>query len=132
MHLIAAPFSEIVGIDSASDVAQLSFSWEEGLTVVVACRARAERVPALEVVFSAASAFRVLDECDLARYWSSPGFARGAYVLEVSAGGWLSEEKQLQGYERPRREWLVATGNTCVNVFCSMEPTVRNVELHGA
>ena len=125
------PFSPVAGIDGASDVSRLSYS-KNGLSVTVACRGRAERVAGVEVVFSEASAFRLLDEADLARYWGSPGFSRGAYVVEVSRGGWSDEEDQLQGYSQPRREWIVVTGNACVNVFCPFEPEVRSVELAGA
>jgi len=79
------------------------------------------------VVFPDASAFRYLDEMDLARYWGSDGFVHGFHVLKVSAGGWSDEEDQLQGFTTSRREWLVVTGNGCVSVFAHAEPQVHAV-----
>jgi hypothetical protein len=129
--LSTKPFSQVVGIASASDVAHLQYS-EAGLLVTVACQPRGERVAGLKVCFKECSAFRLLDEADLARYWNSPQFSRGAYVVEVLQGGWSAEEDLLQGHARSRREWIVITGNACVSVFCMSEPEVQSVELPGA
>lgn len=111
-----------------SDVESLNFS-SKGLTVRVACEISKEgQVGGLDISFPGASAFRYLDELDLARYWSSEGFVRGYPVLEVVSGGWCDEEAVLQHYENRRREWLVVTGNGCVSVFSPTGPTVEAVE----
>jgi len=88
-------------------------------------------VKGVDVSFVDASAFRYLDELDLARYWNSESFVRGYPILEVLAGGWCDEEATLQQYKNSRREWLIVTGNGCISVFASTNPTVREVEWKG-
>jgi hypothetical protein len=87
-------------------------------------------VNGLDISLPDASAFRYLDELDLARYWSSEGFVPGYPVLEVVSGGWCDEEAVLQHYENRRRECLVVTGNGCVSVsvLAPTGPAVEAVE----
>ena len=125
MQLKAKPFGEQQPVHWGSDVASLNFN-DAGLFIRVACDLVGDTVQGLDVVFRHASAFRLLDELDLARYWTSAHFPRGFHVLEVEEGGWLDEESQLQGYVNPRREWLIVTGNKCVSVFCSKAPIVED------
>ena len=127
MHLRAVAFSPSVGVHWGSDVERLSFDGA-GLVITVACDvSKHGEVAGLEVGFSNASAFRYLDEVDLARYWAAEGFPFGSHVLEVQEGGWSDEENQRQGFDSKRREWLVVTGNCCVSVFSNAEPQVRSV-----
>ncbi|MCW7538047.1 hypothetical protein OOT46_09325 [Aquabacterium sp. A7-Y] len=127
LRLKAIPFRAARGVHPISDVTTLRFS-EGRLELTLACELRGSgKVVGLEVVFSEASGFRYLDELDLCRYWSSDAFPGDSYVLEVQQGGWADEESGLQGFEHPRREWLVVTGNGCVSVFSKDEPEVRNV-----
>lgn len=84
-------------------------------------------VQGLKIHFTQPSGFRVLDEADLARYWISAGFSRGSHVLEVTRDGWSAEENGLQSFDTDRREWLVVSGNACVNVFCMSEPEVAEI-----
>lgn len=125
MQLRAKSFGQWQPVHWGSDLASLNFN-EAGLFIRVACNMSGDNVQGFEVVFRHASAFRVLDELDLARYWTSAHFPRGFHVLEVEEGGWLDEESQLQGYVNPRREWLIVTGSACVSVFCSMDPQIEN------
>lgn len=88
----------------------------------------AGQVCGLDVSFPDASAFRYLDEVDLARYWSSEDFVRGYPVLEVVGGGWCDEEAALQQYENRRREWLVVTDNGCVSVLAPTGPAIEEAQ----
>ncbi|MDO5654436.1 MAG: hypothetical protein Q4G39_10100 [Brachymonas sp.] len=121
LQLRTLPYGKPAEIHAASDVEHLNFS-AQVLDIRIAC-ARKEKgsIQGLDISFSEASAFRCLDESDLARYWRSEGFVRSYPVLE---GGWCDEEAALQGYKNHRREWLVITGNTCVNIFAATNPTI--------
>ena len=87
----------------------------------------ATRIRGIEISFSEVSAFRYLDEFDLARYWTSKTFVRGNHVLEITEGGWSDEENALQGFNSTRREWLVVTGNACMSVFSTVEPKIHEL-----
>jgi len=131
MRLRTVPFGEPAEVHWGSDIASLDFS-SQGLSVRIAREVSIDRVvKGVDVSFVDASAFRYLDELDLARYWNSEGFVRGYPILEVLAGGWCDEEGTLQQYKNSRREWLIVTGNGCVSVFASTNPTVREVEWKG-
>jgi hypothetical protein len=85
-------------------------------------------VRGLRIVFPPPVAgFRFLDETDLYRYVHSEGFPFGAHLIEVTDGGWLSEESRLQGLELDGREWMVVTGNGCLSVFSSEEPQCSEI-----
>lgn len=128
MRLKALPYGKPAEVHWGSDVESLSFT-SQGLTVRVAREVdRAGRVRGLDVIFPDASAFRYLDELDLARYWSSEGFVRGYPVLEVLEGGWCDEEATLQQYVNRRREWLIVTGGGCVSVLAPTNPAVKAAE----
>jgi hypothetical protein len=128
MRLKTLPYSAPAEVHWGSDVESLSFS-SRGLNVRIAREINGDgQVRGLDVTFSDASAFRYLDELDLARYWSSEDFVRGYPVLEVHEGGWCDEEAALQQYQNRRREWLLVTGNGCVSVFAPSDPTVRESE----
>jgi hypothetical protein len=125
MRLKTLPYGEPAEVHWGSDIESLSFS-SQGLTVrVVRAVDSNGRVCGLDVSFPDASAFRYLDELDLARYWSSDGFVRGYPILEVLEGGWCDEEATLQQYENRRREWLIVTGNGCVSVLANTNPAAR-------
>jgi hypothetical protein len=126
MPLRAVPFGAESEVHWGSDISTLSFS-EARLEIYVSREVGVNgEVSGLKIAFFQATAFRYLDELDLARYWSSEHFPRGFHVLEVLEGGWLEEETQLQGFANHRREWLVVTGNACVSVFSSTDPQVQN------
>lgn len=128
LSLQTVPYGPSGEVHWGSDVEDLHFDGN-GLVVRVACEVDdSEGVRGLEIAFKDASAFRYLDELDLAQYWMSEGFVRGHHVLEVTAGGWSQEINQSQGYDSSRREWLVVTGNGCISVFALPEPAIR--ELH--
>ncbi|MBB5609536.1 MULTISPECIES: hypothetical protein [unclassified Janthinobacterium] len=114
-------------IPENSDIESLNYT-HGGLVIVLACsQSEARHVTGIQLSFCSVSGFRLLDEAELARYWISNDFPRGSHLLEVIDGGWAAEESVLQGYERPRREWLVITGNACVSVLCAVEPEVAEV-----
>lgn len=128
MRLKTIPYGEPAEVHWGSDVESLNFS-QQGLSVRIAREVSNDGVVCgLDISFTDASAFRYLDEVDLARYWSSEGFVRGYPILEVVAGGWCDEEAVLQQYENRRREWLVVTGNGCVSVLATTNPTACTVE----
>jgi len=130
MRLKTFPFAEPAEVHWGADIERLDFS-SQRLSVRIAREVTSDgNVHGMDISFVDASAFRYLDELDLARYWSSEGFVRGYPVLEVVEGGWCDEEATLQQYQNPRREWLIVTGNGCVSVFASTNPTVRAVEWH--
>lgn len=127
MSLKAVAFLPTDGVEPNSDIESLQFQ-DGALVVVLACSLNEHRhIEGVSIRFPSATGFRLLDELDLARYWSSKDFARGSYLLEVTDGGWASEETELQGYARPRREWLALTGNACVSVFCDSAPEISHV-----
>lgn len=125
MPFRAKPFGQGQPVHWASDVDSLTFN-EAGLFIRIGSHVVDDNVQGFDVIFHDASAFRLLDEVDLAQYWVSAHFPRNFHVIEVEEGGWLDEESLLRGYVNPRREWLVVTGNTCVSVFCSTDPSVES------
>jgi len=130
MRIETQPFGPPLDVHPSSDIETLKFS-SEGLVARVALEVKAEgQIRGLDVSFKDATAFRYLDEVELATYWRSEGFVRGHPVLEVLQGGWSDELAGLQGYESRRREWLVVTGNGCVSVFAMVPPTLEEAEWH--
>lgn len=127
MHIKTIPQGPPTKVHWESDVENLKFS-PQGLKVRIALETDTDRrVHGLDVTFLDASAFRYLDELDLARYWVSEGLVRGYPVLEVQGGGWCDEEAVLQQFENRRREWLIVTGNGCVSVLAPSSPTITEV-----
>jgi hypothetical protein len=127
MPLKAKAYLPVDGVEPYSDIESVQYQ-DGALVIVLACTLSGSRnVEGVSLRFSGATGFRLLDELDLARYWLSKDFTRGSYLLEVTDGGWAAEETELQGYDRPRREWLALTGNACVSVFCASEPEVSRV-----
>lgn len=114
-----APNSDIESINYANDklVIRLARSVDDQ-----------ENVHGLTVTFREVTGFRLLDEADLVRYWTSNNCPGNSHLLEVTNGGWAAEENFHQGYELTRREWLVITGNRCINVFCFLEPEWSNTK----
>lgn len=118
------PYLPPSDITPNSDVESIAYDGAT-LVVTIACSSDDKRnIKGMKITFPLVWAFRVLDECDLARYWISDEDVGGSHLTEVIEGGWNSEEAELRGLEENRREWLVATGNLCVSVFCENEPIV--------
>ena len=127
MTIETQSFTPPSGVNAGSDVEALHYS-DGTLNIVLACSQDDEQtVRGITIKFFQPAGFRLLDELDLARYWNSADFSRGSHVLEVESGGWSAEEDHFQLFETMRREWLVATGNACVSVFCSSEPEVTDI-----
>jgi hypothetical protein len=125
----AIPFGTETGVDFPSDVSKIVFD-PPNLSVLIATSVMPSGdVSGLQICFENVTGFRYLDELDLARYWASTGFPRGFHIIEVVGGGWSSEETVTQGWDRSCREWLVITGNGCVNVFSPKDPTSEVVTL---
>jgi hypothetical protein len=127
MTLKAFAYLPANGVEPYSDIE--SCRYEDGaLVVVLACSLDEHRnVKGISLKFSNVTGFRLLDELDLARYWLSNDFARGSYLLEVTGGGWATEETELQGCNSPRREWLAVTGNACLSVFSTADPKISHL-----
>ncbi len=127
MQLKSSAFSAAEEVHWGSDIESIHFD-ANGLVVVVAREPMPNgQVRGLQVKFEQATAFRYLDEVEIATYWMSTGFVSGHHVLEVSEGGWSDEEAARKGYETQQREWLVVTGNGCISVFSAVEPVVATV-----
>lgn len=85
----------------------------------------------LEIVFKGARGFRYLDEGDLLPYWSSDAFDNSNHLVhEIKQGGWAEQEEKngllntTAAFGLPR-EWLIVSGNGCLNVISAGEPLVR-------
>ena len=129
MRLRTLPFGTSAIVQPNSDIDSLTFDGQ-ALVVVLGVGLKSPTVArGLQVRFSSVVGFRYLYEADLARYWVSQDFVRGHHILEVVEGGWSTEESMLQGYPTVRREWLIVTGNGCVNLFSSSEPEVSEAEI---
>jgi len=103
------------------------------LEVVVAQVATsAGRFKGMKFTFDLVTGFRFLDEGDLLRYWRSEGYRGGHHLFSVEAGGWAEEEFKLEGVTEKRREWLVVTGNGCMNVFAHDAPEILHGEFDDA
>lgn len=127
MAIETRPLSSTDGVHWGSDVESLRY-FDGSLEITLTCSQDEEGIiRGLEVNFSQPTGFRLLDELALARYWVSGGFSRGSYVLEVKNGGWSTEENVLQSFDTDRREWLVISGSTCVSVFCSLAPEIKDI-----
>lgn len=126
-QLKSLAFSAREEVHLGSDIESVHFD-VNGLTVVVAREHTSDgRIQGLQVRFERTAGFRFLDELEIARYWTSKGFISGHHVLEILEGGWSEEESAFQGYVTQRREWLVVTGNGCINVFSRHEPVIEPV-----
>lgn len=81
------------------------------------------------VTFTEVIGFRVLDEGDLIEFWPVCS-SRQAALFEIHDGGWLTQEKQrngfLSGTTRPMlREYIVTGEDECVSVFSLQQPRVE-------
>ena len=133
MQLETQPFDAPTTVDHGSDIAEVHFVGGRLEVLVASSFAGKGRFTGLRITFAEACDFRMLDEADLARYWGSPGFQRGHYILSVVGGGWRAEESALQGFPRNEsNEWLIVTGNRCVSVLSSEAPQVVEGEFDDA
>lgn len=91
----------------------------------------------VEIVFPAFRGFRYLDEGDLLRYWRSGKFDTSNHVVfEMKSGGWAKQEERngmldVTAAVGNYREWLIVSGNACVNVIAQDEPLVRFIGSSG-
>ena len=123
MQIHTEVFGETDQVSTESDIASLV--WDGGkLAIKLAQMRRDSIVLGLDIMFLDVRAFRVLDESELSRYWISPNYVGQSHVLKVLAGGWCSEESDLQGITQTPQEWLVVTGNACVSVIAVQQPAV--------
>lgn len=112
-------------VSPISDIKSIKWDGSQ-LAIRLAISRSGELINGLDVDFQNIRSFRVLDESDLARYWSSTYFVRESHVLKVIAGGWRDGEAALQGFPLYVDECLVVTGNTCVSVFSISVPLIKN------
>lgn len=128
MPIETTPLTPAQEVHWGSDISSVKFDGRCLVVLIAREPLEGNRFVGLKVTFGCATGFRFMDELDLARYWSSAGFVRGHHVLSVNAGGWAEEQTLVQGWERPYSEWLVVTGNGCLNVFANEPPeTVEGV-----
>lgn len=124
MPIRTVPIAPALAVPSESDIASVRFNGQSLSIAVAREPLEGDRFRGLRVTFQSVQGFRFLDESDLAQYWVAPGFVHGHHVLLVTSGGWGAEEDLRQGLEVRRREWLVVTGNLCLNVFASEDPQI--------
>ncbi|QDQ25498.1 hypothetical protein FNU76_03520 [Chitinimonas arctica] len=131
MHIDAQPYSKAQAIHFGSDIH--SVEWQDGQLQVLVAREilASKQISGLLIQFECATGFRLLDELDLARYWSATNFPLGHHVLKINGGGWSAEENNLQGFDTGRTEWLIVTGNGCMSIFSQGDPKIENVEVDG-
>jgi hypothetical protein len=124
MTLELDPFDAEEEIPSASDISWVNYDGRK-LEIVVARHAIAiGRFKGVKFTFAWVAGFRYLDEVDLLRYWRSDGYRGCHHLFSVKAGGWAEEEFKLEGVIEKRHEWLVVTGNGCMNVFSHDAPEI--------
>lgn len=122
MPLELRPFDAEVGMPSASDISWVSYDGRKLEVMVAQVASSAGKFKGIKFTFDWVTGFRLLDEGDLLRYWRSDGYRGGHHLFSVEAGGWAEEEFKLEGVKDKRREWLVVTGNGCMNVFAHDAP----------
>jgi hypothetical protein len=115
---------------SASDISWVNYDGRKLEVVVAQVATSAGRFKGVKFTFDWVTGFRFLDEGDLTRYWRSEGYLGGHHLFSVEAGGWAEEEFNLKGVTEKRREWLVVTGNGCMNVFAHDAPEALNGEFN--
>lgn len=78
------------------------------------------------VYFEVVAGFRMLDERDFTDVWSHADYDPKASVYRVLSGGWLSLEKTrpsfLSDFMGDVTEYLITSGNECVNVLAETDP----------
>ena len=129
MQFKTQPTSPITKVEPESDIQSVKFNHRKLVVSIAKARLPSGQVTGLAVIFQNVRGFRYLDESDLARYWTSTDFSRGFHVLRVEAGGWVTEENNLQGYTAFNNEWLIVTGNGCLSVFTNDVPSYKDVVL---
>lgn len=122
MPIKASPFGFQEQFDWGADIHSLDY---DGSLLIRVLRNR-NKNSGIEVTFSQVDGFRLLDEVVLAHYWVAEDFPSGYPVLEVFDGGWAKEEYERLGYTRQQREWIIVTAATCVSVFSTHEPEIRD------
>jgi len=129
MQIKTVPCEDYRAIYPQSDIDSIVYRGKE-LAITIACftLGSGER-QGVRVHFPYSNAFRCLDEGELARYWTSPDFCFGYHVVKVLGGGWCDENAIAKGYESQRTEWMIVTGNDCVNVFSEDAPEIEDIVL---
>lgn len=125
MPLELRPFDAEVGMLSASDISWVSYDGRKLEVVVAQVATSAGKFKGIKFTFNWVTGFRLLDEGGLLRYWRTDGYRGGHHLFSVEAGGWAEEEFKLEGVTDKRREWIVVTGNGCMNVFAHDAPEVH-------
>ncbi len=128
MPLQIVPVDAETEMLSNSDIARVSFNGRALVVVVAQATAGAGKFAGTQYTFDEVSGFRLLDESDLVRYWRSDGYPGHHHLYFVEAGGWAEEQFNLEGVTEKRREWLVVTGNGCLNVFAHDAPGIVSGE----
>jgi hypothetical protein len=107
--------------DEATQVSSVTFS-SSGLSVAVSSPQWAAKVE-----FAQTYGFRVLDELDLAEFWSQCSLRNG-WFFEVEAKGWKDLELTRAAFQSGRQNWvreyLVVGFNECVSVLTKEDPVV--------
>jgi hypothetical protein len=124
MPLELRPFDAEAGMPSTSDISWINYDGRKLEVVVAQVATSAGKFKGLKLTFDWVTGFRFLDEGGLLRYWRSDGYLGGHHLFSVEAGGWAEEEFKLEGVIEKRPEWLVVTGNGCMNVFAHDAPEI--------
>jgi hypothetical protein len=100
------------------------------ITVVYALEIDSNQRGRVNIRFAGRTRHRVLEEVDLAAYWSSSAFASSHFVFEVFGGGWQAHDEQCEGVlsvarrEFGVKEWLIRTSNFSAVVISSCMPEI--------
>jgi hypothetical protein len=114
-----------------ADIEHLQFG-DGGLRIIVVYAREFGKRGKVEIAFFGRTRHRVLEEVDLAAYWSGSSFASSHLVFEVISGGWLSHDAQgeavlsVAAVEPGAREWLVRTSNFSASVVSAAMPQVEH------
>lgn len=134
---LVEPLGPPLSLESHTDLCDLAVGTSGLRIAVLVGRDDEENDQFVEVVFPTFRGFRYLDEGDLLRYWSSGMFDTSNYVVfEMKSGGWGRQEQRngmlnVTGAIGSYREWLIISGNACVNVIAQVEPLVRLIGTNG-
>ncbi|MDO6687280.1 MULTISPECIES: hypothetical protein [unclassified Agarivorans] len=108
-------------------VDKIEWNRESDTRITVVLESTSERA---EVTFNSDFGMRVLDELDIANFWSSSNTSilRESWLFKVKSGGWFDfESSRNDFYSRNQEEtleYIITSHQDCVSIICLEEPIV--------